>query len=318
MSGKDPALGIALLLALLYPAALAPAGCPSADVTADCEVDLEDLAIIGTEWLNEYDSNDVITLADQWLERGIPTEPCGMVWVSIDDPGVSGYEPFNGEMSKYETTNAQYCWFLNAALVTGDIVVDGNNVEGAYGSNIGEDFGGEVYYELDGTGFNFGGATNGGAARINYSDGSFDVDDGFDEHPVTHVTLYGATAFCNYYGYRLPTEWEWQAVADYDGSYNYGCGPSINSSIANYDKTTHPDGTTAVGSFGAYGYGMCDMAGNVWEWTTSCYHTSCFITDWRVPKGGCWFCEDFRCTVSRRNRGGPTGASGGLGFRVCR
>jgi formylglycine-generating enzyme required for sulfatase activity len=80
---------------------------------------------------------------------------------------------------------------------------------------------------------------------------------------------HGATAFCNYYGYRLPTEWEWQAVADYDGSFTHGCGTSINNSIANYYYSTHPNGTTIVGAFGAYGYGMCDMAGNVLEWTST-------------------------------------------------
>ena len=45
----------------------------------------------------------------------------GMVWVSINDPGVPEHEGFVGQMSKYETTNAQYCQFLNAAIASGDI-----------------------------------------------------------------------------------------------------------------------------------------------------------------------------------------------------
>ncbi len=60
------------------------------DATGDCRVDLADLVI----------------LASQWLTEGIP-EP-DITWVSINDPGFSGHEGFNGEMSKYETTNAQY------------------------------------------------------------------------------------------------------------------------------------------------------------------------------------------------------------------
>jgi formylglycine-generating enzyme required for sulfatase activity len=272
--------------------------CPSMDATGDCRVDFADFA----------------KFAEQWLTEGIP-DPNGIVWVSINDPGVPGYETFNGQMSKYETTNAQYRQFLNAALATGDITVSGGIVYGANGSNSGADFVGQVYYNLAGPGYADNGATNGGAARINYSYGGgvFSVDGGFENHPVTYVSWYGATAFCNYYGYRLPTEWEWQAVADYDGSYTYGCGTSINNSITNYYGSTHPDGTTAVGAFGAYGYGMCDMTGNVWEWTSSIYSGIS-----RAIRDGGWHSYDYYCTVSNRGYGDPdfTGLQGG--FRVCR
>jgi len=242
-----------------------------------------------------------------------PQEPDGMVWVDINDPGVSGHEGFNGEMSKYETTNAQYCQFLNAALASGDIYVDSNIVYGSDGSNSGADFVDEVYYNLAGSGYTHNGATNGGAARINYTGSSFTIDSGFENHPVTYISWYGSTAFCNYYGWRLPTEWEWQAVADYNGSYTYGCGTSINNSIANYHNSTHPDGTTVAGSFGAYGYGLCDMAGNVWEWTSSIYAGSS-----RVLRGGSWGGIDGYCTVSDRFDSYPDRTDGSFGFRVCR
>gem|GEM_PF-930337 len=204
---------------------------------------------------------------------GRPYQECGfrvarnadveMEWVTISEAG------FTGQMSKYETTNAQYCQFLNAALSSGDITVSGDDVIGANGSNGGEDFVGQVYYNLDGPGGTNFGAINGGAARIDSSGGLFTVEPGFEDHPVNHVSWYGATAFCNYYGYRLPDMWEWRAVADYDGTYIYGCGTSINTSIANYQESIHPDGTTVVGSFGTYGYGMCDMTGNLWELTST-------------------------------------------------
>src|SRR4030042_4854812 len=100
-------------------------------------------------------------------------------WVYINDPGVPGHEGFTGYMSKYETTNAQYCEFLNAALASGDITVSGNDAIGASGSNSGADFVGQLYYWLDGPGGTFFGATHGGAARINYSGGGVCVESGF-------------------------------------------------------------------------------------------------------------------------------------------
>ena len=139
-------------------------------------------------------------------------EPYVLVFVSIDDPGVAGHESFVGQVSKYETTNAQYCQYLNAALATGDITVSGPDVLGANGTNSGTDYAGQTYYESDGGGLTYNGAANGGASRIHYSAGVFSVDSGFDNHPVTYVSWYGATAFAAYYGYRLPTEWEWQAM----------------------------------------------------------------------------------------------------------
>ena len=276
--------------------------CPSADVSGDCRVDLEDFAIMASQWLDEGEPLPVLN---------------GMTWVSVSDPGVSGYEAFNGEMGKYETTNAQYCEYLNAALATVDVIVDGDLVKGSDGSNSGADFDGEIYYDLTGSGYTYNGAINGGAARINYSGSSFTVDSGFEDHPVTYVSWYGSTAFCNYYGYRLPTEWEWQAVADHtvEDPYTYGCGPSINNSIANYSNSTHPDGTTVVGSFGTYGYGMCDMAGNVWEWTSSLWNPA--YSD-RVFRGGSWDSNDSSCMVSYRDSINPNGMYGIIGFRVCR
>ena len=238
----------------------------------------------------------------------------GMVWVTISDPG------FTGQMSKYETTNAQYCQFLNAALASGDITVSSNRVYGANGSNGGADFVGEIYFDTYAADSD---------SQITYSGGTFSVRsrDGYDmsSHPVVKVSWYGATAFCNYYGFRLPTEWEWQAVADYDGNYTYGCGTTINQSKANYydNGYANPLGlssypyTSPVNHYSSYGYGMNDMAGNVWEWTNSCYYIGCSPYD-RVFRGGGWDSFDDYCTVSDRWSGWPDIPSFSMGFRVCR
>jgi formylglycine-generating enzyme required for sulfatase activity len=240
--------------------------------------------------------------------RIVPEPVIPITWVQIEDPG------FTGEMSKYETTNAQYCQFLNEALASGDIAVSGNSVLGSNGTNPGADFMGQVYYNLTGTGNSpFNGSSNGGASRINWTGGSFTVDSGFKNHPVTYVSWYGATAFCNYYGYRLPTEWEWQAVADYDGSYLYGPGPDMDNNQANYFGSVHPDGTTVVGSFGTYGYGLADISGNVFEWTSSLYDSE---HDYRVDRGGCWTYDKIRCSVLYINYNSPYDMGYDLGFRV--
>ncbi len=287
-------VSLVFLTSFTFTFTFAFADCPAADINGDCRVDLEDLAI----------------LASEWLTYGFPEGPAGMVWVSINDPGVSGHEGFNGQMSRYETTNAQYAQYLNAARVSGDITVSGNYVVGNSGP-----YSGENYYRLDGSGYTTDGVTNGGAARVNWTGSSFTVDSGFENHPVTYVSWYGATAFASYYGWRLPTEWEWQAVADYDGSYTYGCGTSINTSIANYLGAIHPYGTTAVGAFGTSGYGMTDMTGNVWEWTSGLYDPA---DSYRVLRGGGWSSSDVSCSFSYRNGSFPYGLYRSYGFRVCR
>lgn len=64
-------------------------------------------------------------------------------------------------------------------------------------------------------------------------------------------------------GYRLPTdaEWEWAARGGLAGK-TYPWGDVLDAGMANYDRGT----STSVGSYPANGYGLHDMAGNVWEW----------------------------------------------------
>jgi formylglycine-generating enzyme required for sulfatase activity len=266
-----------------------------ADINGDGIVDYKDFAI----------------LAQYWLATD-PNAPPDITWVDVEDPGIGGgNEGFTGYMSKYETTNAEYCRFLNQALFNNDIAVVtiGNNlfVKGTSGT-----YSEYVYYRLNGPGFTWDGATDGGKSRITYSGGQFAVDSGFENHPVTWVSWYGATAFASYYGWRLPTQAEWQAVADYDGSYIYGCGVSINNSVANYAGSLHPHGTTTVGSFGLYGYGMADMAGNVAEWTNSVWGGSYYILC-----GGAWYTHPDGTTVSSVIKNWPDTMGYYIGFRIC-
>ncbi|MCK5174073.1 MAG: formylglycine-generating enzyme family protein, partial [Planctomycetes bacterium] len=216
---------------------------------------------------------------------------------------------------------AQYCQFLNAAKASGDITVGVDDiVYGANGSNGGADFVGQVYFDTYAADPD---------SQITYSGGTFSVRirDGYsmNNHPVVEVSWYGATAFCNYYGFRLPTEWEWQAVADYDGSYTYGCGTTIDQSKANYYDSGHanPLGlssypyTSPVNHYPSYGHGMNDMTGNAYEWTSSCYYAGCSL-GYRVLRGGGWDYSHYYCTVSYREYYLPYDAIYFTGFRVCR
>jgi formylglycine-generating enzyme len=108
--------------------------------------------------------------------------------------------------------------------------------------------------------------------------------DGLDDHPVVHVTLADAEAFAAWEGTTLPTEAEWEFAAR--GGLEakpYAWGDQFRPAdrhMANTWQGEFPhdhrstDGyerTSPVGAFPANGYGLHDLIGNVWEWTTDWY-----------------------------------------------
>jgi formylglycine-generating enzyme required for sulfatase activity len=105
---------------------------------------------------------------------------------------------------------------------------------------------------------------------------------GHEDHPVVHVAYEDAAAYAKWAGKELPTETEWELAArgGVDGAtYTWGDEPEApGERLANYWHGDFPwrcepgyGTTTAVGSFPPNGYGLSDMAGNIWEWTSDWY-----------------------------------------------
>src|SRR5262249_1448726 len=111
--------------------------------------------------------------------------------------------------------------------------------------------------------------------------------EGLDDHPVVHVAYEDAEAYCRWAETDLPTEaeWEYAARGGLDGAEDvWGDDFTPNGKqMANTCQDEFPwqnllaDGyewTAPVGSFPPNGYGLYEMAGNVWEWTSDWYDVS--------------------------------------------
>jgi formylglycine-generating enzyme required for sulfatase activity len=125
-------------------------------------------------------------------------------------------------------------------------------------------------------------------------------------HPVVNVTWDEAQLYCQWQGGRLPTEeeWEYAARGGLDGRL-YPWGDTAPVLPARRGSTIFRR-TAPVGTFEANGYGLHDMAGNVWEWTVN-LHRPTHTTDpsqgayeLRTIKGGSWDSSPPRRRVSER------------------
>jgi formylglycine-generating enzyme required for sulfatase activity len=169
---------------------------------------------------------------------------------------------------------------------------------------------------------------------------------GLENHPVTHVSYRDALAYCEWAGKRLPTEAEMEYAArgglvgkryvwgdellpngQHQCNIFQGKFPKYNSAEDGFI------GTAPVDAFEPNGYGLYNMAGNVWEWVFDWWSTDFHLTgprdnpigpetgERRVNRGGSYLCHDSYCNryrVAARTSNTPDSSTGNLGFRCVR
>jgi sulfatase modifying factor 1 len=238
---------------------------------------------------------------------------------------------YDYEIMVTDVTNAQFAEYLNAALADQTIRIDGNSIIGYYPGDIFHGYeheleikaGDWLHVPLDDHGL-----------RLVYDGGNFLPKSGYETHPMVLVTWFGARGYCEYYGWRLPSEVEWEKAARGVDARPYPWGNEIATNNANFysshdlfEKIVAGQGdTTPVGFYDGMNYqgyqtldspspyGAYDMAGNVWQWVADVYPDQ----HYRYMRGGSKENYAYNLRVWTRNSAGPDYYSPSVGFRCAR
>lgn len=237
------------------------------------------------------------------------------------------------EMMVTPVTNAQYARYLVEALAAGTVRVVDGQVLGHYDGDV---FHGAKREErIDPGEYPHVPLNDPGTHILLADDGrSASANPGYADHPMVMVTWFGAHAYCTYYGWRLPTDPEWEKAARGTDGRPFPWGDDVERNRANfYNSRDLFEGladrgadTTPVGFYNgqtvhgyatldnASPYGLYDMAGNVWQWTGSIYEGM----HYRSLRGGSKDTYGYNLRIYTINNATPTYASPGVGFRCAR
>ena len=247
------------------------------------------------------------SLGDTWTR---PTDGMVMVYVPAGEFEMGSTEGDSDEqpvhtvaldgfwMDQTGVTNAQFAAFLNER---------GNQTEGS-----------ATWLELEDE-----------DCLIERVSGEFRSRNGYVEHPVIEVSWYGAAAYCEWVGGRLPTEAEWEYAARGPDGHIYPWGNDAPTcERAHFGECSGR--TVPVGSLpaGASWCNALDMAGNVWEWVADWYGeyasgrqvnpTGPSSGAYRVLRGGSWDIVPNLVRGANRGRLLPDATNNDGGFRCAR
>jgi len=217
-------------------------------------------------------------------------------------------------LSEKEITNEQYCRFLNANGVTdnGQFEVSGFGIQTLVTPCV---------------------------LGAQYTNGKWHPAPGKGNHPAVRVSWFGAKAYCDWEGGRLPTEAEWEYACRAGTTAPFHTGKNLPTSHANYNgnfpyagyaKGVNLKRTQPVGSYAPNAWGLYDMHGNVWEWCSDWYISGKLANStfsnhpkpssrwpYRVLRGGSWSVSARGCRSAERYGYGPGNHDNDIGFRLA-
>ena len=276
------------------------------------------------------------SIATRHVDTGVDpsswvTVPAGeFLWGQFDEEAEVDHD---FDIMVTHVTNTQYAEYLTAQLAAGTIRIDGGHVVGHYPGDVFH--GARHEKEIPEGDYPHVALRADGSRIVVAPDGGTTIVDGYVNHPVTMVTWFGARAYCESVGGRLPTEKEWEKAArGTEDNRPFPWGDELEKNRANYYSSTdifekvagRRGDTTPVGFYNGNTYegfatlsnaspfGAYDMVGNVWQWMGDVREG----THDRYLRGGSMRDHAYVLRIWSRNSARPDYEGPSIGFRCVR